>query len=47
MKNKDSNASPERNDFKGPRKWLGYFDKFWGGKLKKLENLLINKKSTK
>jgi hypothetical protein len=43
MKSKDSNASPERNDFKGLQKWLEYFDTFWGGKMKKLEKLLNDK----
>jgi hypothetical protein len=47
MKSKDSNASPERTDFKGLQKWLGYFDTFWGGKLKKLECLLIDRTTKK
>ena len=33
--------------FKELQKWLAYFDAFWGNKLKKLENLLINKKTAK
>ncbi|MEP6750980.1 MAG: metalloregulator ArsR/SmtB family transcription factor [Bacteroidota bacterium] len=37
----------EQQGFKDLKKWLAYFDAFWGNKLKNLENLLINKKTTK
>jgi len=37
----------EKEGFKDLNKWLAYFDAFWAGNLKKLENLLINKTKTK
>jgi len=40
-------CSIEKEGFKDLKKWLEYFDAFWSNKLKKLENLLINKKTTK
>ena len=40
-------CSIEKEGFKDLKKWLEYFDAFWGTKLKKLENLLINKKTAK
>ena len=40
-------CSIEQQGFKDLKKWLAYFDAFWGNKLKKLENLLIDKKTTK